>query len=119
MEEELVRNLNEHARAVAGIRLASTGATVEQVLKRGDRVTDKLVRPLALEVDDEPHSAAIVLVLRAIQASSLIRAAVIHAGTSCRPFPVRENATNPLTGFSPIRALVKSFPMPGAGRVSG
>jgi len=66
VHEELVRDLDEDAGAVAGIDLAAAGAAVVQVLQGGDAVLHQLVRLLALEVHDEADAAAIVLVARVV-----------------------------------------------------
>src|SRR4030066_140235 len=52
VHEELVRDLDENAGAVAGIHLAAAGAAVVQVLQGGDPVFHQLVRLVALEVRD-------------------------------------------------------------------
>ena len=46
--QEVVGDLNEDARAVAGVDLAAAGAAVLQVLERDDAVLDDLVRLLAV-----------------------------------------------------------------------
>src|SRR3989304_1164645 len=66
VHEELVRDLDEDAGAVAGIALAAAGAAVVQVLQGGDAVLHQLVRLLALELHDEADAAAIVLVARVV-----------------------------------------------------
>ena len=65
--EELVRDLDQEAGAVAGVRLAAAGAAMVQVFERGQPVVNDLVRALALEMDDEAHAAAVVLELGAVE----------------------------------------------------
>ena len=60
--EELVRDLDQDSRAVAGVVLAAAGAAMVQVDQRGQAVADELVRFPPLQVDDEADAAAIVLV---------------------------------------------------------
>ena len=62
-----MRNLDQEARAVAGIVLASTRAAMVEIIERGQAVADDLVRFPAFQVDDEAHPAAIVFVSRVVQ----------------------------------------------------
>ena len=62
--EELVRDLDEDAGAVAGDRVGADGTAVLEVLQDGERVLDELVRLLALEVGDEADAAGVVLAAR-------------------------------------------------------
>ncbi len=66
--EELVRDLHQHARAVAHQRVGADGAAVRQVLDDPDAALDDLVRGLVLQVDDEADAAGIALVQRVKQA---------------------------------------------------
>ena len=66
-DEKLVRNLNQDARAVAGIVFASACAAMVEIVERGQAVADDLVRFPAFQVDDEAHPAAIVFVSRVVQ----------------------------------------------------
>ena len=61
--EELVGDLDQDARAVAGVVLAAAGAAVVEVHQRRQAVADELVRLPSLQVDDEADAAAVVLVL--------------------------------------------------------
>ena len=65
--EELVRDLNQDAGAVAGFRIASASAAMGQVDEDLDPLFDNVVRPLAVEVHDEAHAAGVVLVAGVIQ----------------------------------------------------
>ena len=58
--EELVRNLNQHAGAVAGFRIAAACAAVRQVDQNLDALDDDVVRLLALDVGDEADAAGVV-----------------------------------------------------------
>ena len=64
--EELVRNLNQDARAIAGFRIAAAGAAMRQVDQDLQPLRDDLVRLLALDVDHEANTAGVVLVARIV-----------------------------------------------------
>ena len=66
--EEVVRDLNEHAGAVAGQRVGAHRAAVLEVGEDLERVGDDLMRLAALEVGDEADAAGIVLVRRVVKA---------------------------------------------------
>ena len=66
LPEEVVGDLDEDARAVAGVDLAAAGAAVLQVLERDDPVPDDLVRLLAIQPHDKADAAGVVLVLRVV-----------------------------------------------------
>ena len=66
--EELVRDLNQDAGAIAGFRIAAAGAAVRQVDQNLDALDDDVVRLLALDVGDEADAAGIVLLARVVQA---------------------------------------------------
>ena len=65
--KELVRNLNQHARAVARLRIAAAGSAVLQVLQHLDALLHDRVALLALDVGDKPETAGVMLVRRVIQ----------------------------------------------------
>ena len=65
--EELVRNLDQHAGAIAGFRIAAAGAAVRQVDENLDALDDDVVRFLALDVGDEADTAGIVFVARVVE----------------------------------------------------
>jgi len=60
--EEAVGDLQEDARAVAGVRLAAARAAVEQVDQHLQGLAHDAVRFPALDVDDKPDAARVVLV---------------------------------------------------------
>ena len=60
-------DLDQDARAVAGVVLAAAGAAVVQVEQRRQAVADQLMRFPPLQVDDEAHAAAIVFVARVVE----------------------------------------------------
>ena len=66
--EELVRDLDQDAGAVAGSRIAAAGAAVRQVDQNLDALEDDVVRLLALDIGNEADAAGIVLVARVVQA---------------------------------------------------
>src|SRR4029453_19004558 len=66
--EELVRHLEEDAGAIAGIRLTPARAPMEQVHENPQRLAHDCVRAPALDVDDEPDTAGVVLAARIVEA---------------------------------------------------
>ena len=66
--EEFVRNLDEEARAVAGLRVAAAGAAVGEVDEDLDAFEDDVVRPVSLDGGDETDTACIVFIPRVVQA---------------------------------------------------
>ena len=69
--EELVRNLNQDARAVARLRIAAAGAAMRQVDQDLNALQDDVVRLLALDVGDKADAAGVVLVARVVQSLRL------------------------------------------------
>ncbi len=65
-----VRNLDQDARAVAGLRIAAAGAAMRQIDQDLDALQDDIVRLAALDVRDKADAASVVLVLRAVQSLS-------------------------------------------------
>ena len=65
--EELVRNLNQDAGAVAGFRIAAAGAAMRQVDQDLNALDDDVVRFLTLDVGNEADAAGIVLVARIVE----------------------------------------------------
>ncbi len=65
--EELVGDLDQEPRAVAGVIFTSACTAMIHVEQRGEPVAHELMRSPPLQVDDEPHAAAIVLVTRVVQ----------------------------------------------------
>ena len=65
--EEVVRDLNEHAGAVAGQRVGAHGAAVLEIGENLQRVGNDLMRLAALQVGDEADAARIVLVRRVVK----------------------------------------------------
>ena len=65
--EELVGNLDQHAGAVAGFRVAAAGAAVRQVDEDLDALEDDVVGLLAVDVDHEADAAGVVLVARIVE----------------------------------------------------
>ncbi len=60
-----VRNLDQNARAIAGLRIAPAGAAMGQVDQNLDAFQDDIVRLSAFNARDKSDAASIVLVLRA------------------------------------------------------
>ena len=65
--EKCVRDLNQHPSAVSGLRIATAGASVHQVLEDLNALQDDIVRLLPLYIGDEANTAVIVLMLRMIE----------------------------------------------------
>ena len=63
-----MRNLQQHARAVTGARIASAGAAMGEVIEHLDALADNVVRARPLDVDDEAYAARVVLVLGRVKA---------------------------------------------------
>ena len=57
-----MRNLQQHAGAVAGARIASACAAMGQVVEDLDALAHDIVRALTLDVDHEADPACVVLV---------------------------------------------------------
>ena len=95
LAEEAVRNLHQHAGAVAHQRIGADGAAMREVLEHGQTVLDDLVRLHALHLGDEADAAGIVLVARIVEAlggrqtgnlrrsARLTDAPFVWAGTVC------------------------------------
>jgi hypothetical protein len=60
--KELVGNLDQDASAIAGFRIASTGAAMGKVEKDLNPLADDVVTLLAIDAGDEPDTAGIMLV---------------------------------------------------------
>ena len=71
--QQLVGELEQHARAVAGVRVGARRAAVLEVLEGGDRPLDRLVAGVAAQPRDERDAAGIVLVRRVVEADRLGR----------------------------------------------
>ncbi len=61
-----MRDLDQDARAIDGVFFAAGRAPVGQVLDGGYPQVDQLMRPLTLDVRDEPNASAIVFVARVV-----------------------------------------------------
>ena len=69
LAEEAVRNLEEHARAVAGVVLEALATTVLEVHEHGQGIVERLVAADALEVGNGANAAGIVLVAGSVEAA--------------------------------------------------
>src|SRR5262249_33650520 len=65
--KEFVRNLYEHAGAVAGFRITAAGAAMGEVDKDLNSLLDDLMGLLAANAGDEAHAASIVLEARIVK----------------------------------------------------
>ena len=68
--EELVRNLDQHAGAVAGFRIAAASAAMRQVEEDLNAFADDVVAFVAVDAGDKPDPAGIVLVRGVVEALS-------------------------------------------------
>lgn len=66
-QEEIMRNLDEDARAVAGIRFAATSATMVKIYQNFQGVRHHLMGFLSLHVYDETKPASVVFELRIVK----------------------------------------------------
>ena len=93
LEEELVRDLEEHPRAVAGGLVAAGGAAMHQVQQHLPAIVQDGVLSPAVDVDHGPDAAGVVLVLRVVQPLGSNRPhsgrpfAGSRAPGDCRPAP--------------------------------
>ena len=82
--EEPVRQLQQHAGAVAGVRLAAARPAMEEVDDHLVRLLHDAVRAAALDVDDESYAARVVLLTRVVQPlGSYMESA--HSNCLCAP----------------------------------
>ena len=63
-----MRHLHEDARAVPGVRLATTRAPMVEIDQNLERVRDDVMRLAPLHVDHEADAARVVLELRIVKA---------------------------------------------------
>ena len=60
-------NLNEHAGAIAGFRVAATSAAMRQIEQNLNALADDVVTFMAADAGHEPDSAGVVLVRRMVE----------------------------------------------------
>ncbi len=60
-------NLNENARAVAGLRIAAAGSAMGEINQDLNALADDFVRLLPVEIDHETHAAGVVLMTGVIE----------------------------------------------------
>ncbi len=68
--EKSVGNLDQNARAVAGLRIAAAGASVRQIDQDLNALEDDIVRLVPGDIGYKTDAASIVLLLRVIEALS-------------------------------------------------
>ena len=78
--EELVRDLGQQARAVAGADVSAHGAAVLEVAQRDQRVVDDVMARLTAQGSDSGHAAVLVLVGRVIETGLLWIGGKAHKG---------------------------------------
>ena len=88
-----VRNLNQNARAVARLRIASRRAAMGEVDEHLKTLADNFVALFAANAGDQPHTAGIVLIPRVIETLGLGSAETtircIHGNLLNEFFPCR------------------------------
>ena len=67
LAEEAVRHLEEHARAVSGVALEALSAAMLQVHEHRQRVVERLVAALSVQVRDGADAAGVMLEALAIK----------------------------------------------------
>jgi hypothetical protein len=77
---ELVGDLDQQPRAVAGMRVRAGGPAVVEVLDRGDAALDDLVRGGAVQARDKRDAAGVVFEAGVVQASGLGQHRVQESG---------------------------------------
>ena len=65
--EELVRNLDQDAGAIAGFRIAAAGAAMGQIQQDLNSLANDVVTLVAADAGDKPDAAGIVLVRRVVE----------------------------------------------------
>ena len=60
-------NLNQHARAIPGVRIAAASAAMGQVDEDLDALDDNVVGPLTVDAGDKPDATSIALVARVVK----------------------------------------------------
>ena len=83
--EERVRNLDQDARAIAGLRIAPAGAAMGQIDQNLHAFENDVVRLPAFDVGDEADAASVVLVLRAVKSLSRRQCLEMDIVPSCEP----------------------------------
>ena len=67
LAQELMGDLDQEPRAVAGVVLAATGTAVIQIHQRPQSIANQLMRLSPFQIDDESHTATVVLETRIIE----------------------------------------------------
>ena len=90
--EELVRQLDDDAGAVAAAGIAADRAAVRQVLQQRQALAYDLVRGRAADVGDESHAAGVALVALRIVQPFLLRQSVVHVSGAPHVWATYEEA---------------------------
>ncbi len=101
--EEGVWHLEENARAVAGVLLATARAAVLQVEQNLDGLLDQVVRFAVLEVGDEADAAGVVLVVGVVQ--PLLGGVSVRSHVNPPSWTGRENEARAACRFARWRLL--------------
>ena len=83
LQEELMRDLQEDASAVAGLRIGADGAAMLEVAQDAQAIGDDLVALDIVYVGDEADAAGIMLMTRIIEAVRLRQAFGKEMGRAC------------------------------------
>jgi hypothetical protein len=103
--EEAVRDLDQDAAAVAGLRIRPDRAAVVEVQEDLEALRDDLMGPAVLHVGDEADAAGILLARRIVQALGRRQGRVAHDHGLVRPGPLRFGGRTG-RGFD-VQALVR------------
>ena len=71
-EDKLVRDLDENARAVAGLAVGTFCATVHHIFKHFERVVHEGVRLVAVDIHHHTHAAGVVFIFGVVQTSDCL-----------------------------------------------
>ena len=115
--QEAVRDLDENARAVAGVRLTAACSPMLQVDEDLERLHDDVVGLLPLGVDDETDTAGVVLIAGGVESPAVLSTrcharSLQSALKQKRPAPLGAGRGSTLTA----RYTTRSLPL---GEMSG
>jgi len=64
--QKFVRNLDQDARAIAGLFVAAGRATMQQVLQNPDTAHNDFMGSGPIDIGDKPHTTGVVFILRVV-----------------------------------------------------
>ncbi len=96
--EELVRDLDQQARAVAGFGIAAAGAAMRQVDQNLNAFFDNVVRFDTLDIGDKAHAAGVVFIAGMVESLRLGEPVIRFRSRCCTE--CRHNLASPGGQFS-------------------